>query len=174
MRSPICISFLSLLLAVSIAACQESESSKELSKVRNDTTLESQNISVVKSFYRSLDSHDTSSFDKLIHNNFVSFFGSSEDSITLSELKPLMRNFYTAFPDFKHHIINIFESGDFVICHARYTGTHKGEFMNIPPTGKEISFKGVHIFKIKEGSIIELHEIADNLSFMSQIGVTPK
>ena len=174
MRNLTLILILCLVLTPPMTSCQDSELKKELSKFQNDTALESENIKIVKTFYNYLDSHDTSSFSNLIHKNFVSFFGSSEDSITLVELKPLMRSFYSAFPDFKHHIKNIFASGDFVVCHAKYTGTHKGDFMNIPATGIKISFKGIHIFKIKEGSIIELHEVADNLSFMTQIGLTLK
>ena len=52
---------------------------------------------------------------------------------------------------------------------ARFTacGTHKGSFMNLPPTGKPITMTGIEIFRIEDGKIAELWGEANLLGLMA-------
>lgn len=79
----------------------------------------------------------------------------------------------SAIPDFKFSIDDIFAEGDKVV--ARYTiqGTHKGTFMGIPATGKQLMEKGVEIFKIAGGKLAEGWDFPDSLGLMTQLGVIP-
>jgi predicted ester cyclase len=63
--------------------------------------------------------------------------------------------------------------GDKVV--TRYTArfTHKGAFMGIPPTGKQIVARGVEINRIKDGKIVETWDFMDYLGVMTQLGVIP-
>lgn len=58
---------------------------------------------------------------------------------------------------------------------ARFTarGVHKGNFMNLPATGKPITMTGIEIFRIKDGKIIELWGEANLLGLMQQLGIVP-
>lgn len=52
------------------------------------------------------------------------------------------------------------------------TGTHTGNFFILPPTGNEISFEVVHLYRIgDEGKIVEHKAIRDDLTFLVQLGV---
>lgn len=56
---------------------------------------------------------------------------------------------------------------------ARFTarGVHKGNFMDLPATGKPITMTGIEIFRIKDGKIIELWGEANLLGLMQQLGI---
>lgn len=59
---------------------------------------------------------------------------------------------------------------------ARFTarGVHKGNFMDLPATGKPITMTGIEIFRIKEGKIVELWGEANLLGLMQQLGIVPE
>jgi steroid delta-isomerase-like uncharacterized protein len=59
---------------------------------------------------------------------------------------------------------------------ARFTarGVHKGNFMDLPTTGKPITMTGIEIFRIKEGKIVELWGEANLLGLMQQLGMVPE
>lgn len=57
-----------------------------------------------------------------------------------------------------------------MVARIRATGTHKGEYMGIPPTGARISVTVVRFFRIPGGKIVENRDFADRLGLMQQIG----
>ena len=82
----------------------------------------------------------------------------------------MLRN---AFPDFKATIEHLIAEGDEVVLHMTWTGTHKGEFMGIPPTGKSISINVIDILVIAEGRFVEHWGVMDSMAMMQQLGVVP-
>ena len=60
-----------------------------------------------------------------------------------------------AFPDATLTIESMISEGDMVAVRRTFRGTHKGEFLGIIPTGKEIEIPGISIFRISEGKILE-------------------
>jgi steroid delta-isomerase-like uncharacterized protein len=78
-----------------------------------------------------------------------------------------------AMPDLSYKEEEMIAEGDKVV--TRYTArfTHKGAFMGIPPTGKQIVARGVEINRIKDGKIVETWDFMDYLGVMTQLGVIP-
>jgi predicted ester cyclase len=54
-----------------------------------------------------------------------------------------------------------------------WTGTQKGEFMGIPPTGKSISINVIDIIRIADGQAVEHWGVMDQMAMMQQLGVIP-
>ena len=54
------------------------------------------------------------------------------------------------------------------------TGTHTGEFMGIPATGKRVSFTEIHIVRIANGKAVEHWGNQDDMGMMQQLGVIPE
>ena len=79
-------------------------------------------------------------------------------------------SFISAFPDCHVTYDDVFAEGDKVAIRLTCRGTHKGEFMNIAPTGKEITIMGIGIARFVEGKIAEMWEIIDFPGLMRQIG----
>lgn len=60
-----------------------------------------------------------------------------------------------AFPDHRAEIADIVSENDRVVVRTIATGTHEGEFMGIPSTGKKIRVEGISIFRMDTGLICE-------------------
>ena len=80
---------------------------------------------------------------------------------------------FAAFPDMKLTTEDLVAEGDKVV--ARYTmkGTHRGEFMGIPPTGKEVFITGMEVNRVVGGKFVEHWEVMDQLGMMQQLGLAP-
>ena len=63
--------------------------------------------------------------------------------------------------------------GDLVAIRSTAHGTHQGEFMGIPPTGKEVTFGGVVTNRIVDSRIVEDWFDGDGLGLLQQLGVVP-
>lgn len=69
----------------------------------------------------------------------------------------------TAFPDLHVSIDHVIQEGEWVAWRRTHTGTHQGEFMGIPPTGKKIQWESLVMSRIVDGKI--LYEVGqENLS----------
>ena len=66
-------------------------------------------------------------------------------------LKQMMGMFLSAFPDLQSTTEQVVAEGDMVVGHHRTTGTHTGDFMGIPATGKRISMREIHMVRIVNG-----------------------
>lgn len=87
--------------------------------------------------------------------------------------KVLFAMLRSAFPDFKATIEHLIAEGDEVVLHMTWTGTHEGEFMGIPPTGKRISINVIDILGMAEGKCVEHWGVMDSMTMMQQLGVVP-
>lgn len=77
----------------------------------------------------------------------------------------------TAFPDFHFTIEELIAEGDLVVMRAIFSGTHLGEFMGIPPTGKRCSQRHVHFVCVRNGKTVEHSALRDDLTLLRQLGV---
>jgi len=61
--------------------------------------------------------------------------------------------------------------GDRVMVRWTFRGKHQGEYLGIPPTGKEVTFCGIYIFRIADGRIAEAWNLWDQLGEWQQLGI---
>lgn len=78
-----------------------------------------------------------------------------------------------AFPDIHVTTEDMIAEGDRVASRWTIVGTHKGEFVGIPPTGVQVMFTGILISRISNGKIVEDWENSDVLGMLQQLGVIP-
>jgi predicted ester cyclase len=81
------------------------------------------------------------------------------------------RMFRTAFPDFKVRIEDEVVSGDRVATRGFFSGTHTGEFMGIPPTGRSFQCSYSDIWRLEDGKGRENWVQMDMLGLMQQLGL---
>ncbi|MBP1234464.1 steroid delta-isomerase-like uncharacterized protein [Arthrobacter sp. PvP102] len=79
----------------------------------------------------------------------------------------------TAFPDLSVKLEPAFADGNLEASHVVMSGTHKGEFMGIPASGKSVQFSNTDIIRIDDGKVAEHWGSSDTLSLMQQIGAAP-
>jgi steroid delta-isomerase-like uncharacterized protein len=87
--------------------------------------------------------------------------------------KQFVANLQTGYPDIHVTIEDMMAEGDKVVWRWRITGTHTGELMGIPPTGKSIKISGIVISRFANGKWAEDYVNWDTLGMLQQIGVVP-
>ncbi len=78
-----------------------------------------------------------------------------------------------AFPDLHVTVEDMIAEGDKVVARLTMRGTHKGELMGIPATGKQIAVAVIDIIRFAGGKGVEHWNVIDNLGMMQQLGVVP-
>src|SRR6266508_2642161 len=81
--------------------------------------------------------------------------------------------YIAAVPDLRVTIQELVAEGDKVAMRWTGEGTHQGELLGIPPTGKHFRLGGMSIYRLAEGKIAEQREEWDKLNLMQQLGVVP-
>ena len=81
--------------------------------------------------------------------------------------------FRAAFPDLNIAVEQLVADDDNVAIAYTVTGTHKGDFLGIPATGRQIKARGVQIARFENGLIVERWGSSDQLGILQQIGVDP-
>jgi steroid delta-isomerase-like uncharacterized protein len=94
--------------------------------------------------------------------------------MNLEQYGQMMQMLSMAFPDWKQTVEDIVAEGDNIAVRTFFTGTHQGTFLGIPPTGKKVAMKGIVIYKMKNGKLVEGWSVSDMFTLMQQIGVIPK
>jgi steroid delta-isomerase-like uncharacterized protein len=88
-------------------------------------------------------------------------------------VKTLPTVFRSAFPDFQIAIDDLIAEGEKVVVRSTWSGTHKGEFMGIPPSGKSVSFGVYDTIRFAGGKVVEHWGQMNEMSLMQQLGVIP-
>ena len=87
--------------------------------------------------------------------------------------KQLVTIMRTAFPDLHYTIDDMVGEGDKLVARCTMTGTFKGEFMSIPPTGNQLKIDVVYFYLFKDGKEVKATPFMDTLSFYGQLGISP-
>ncbi|MGB2663987.1 MAG: ester cyclase [Candidatus Acidiferrum sp.] len=82
-----------------------------------------------------------------------------------------VERFLTGLPDLKFIVDDTVSEGEKLVVYWTITGTHRGEFLGVPPTNKRVSFTGITINQISNGKILESTVIWDGLGLMKQFGI---
>ena len=133
-----------------------------------------ENSDVVRRFVEGYQSkHDASVAEELLAEDFVDrspFAGlppSREGVLTLFGM------LFTAFPDLHATIHDQIEEYDKVVTRKSFHGTHEGEFMGLPATGRSVSWDVIDIVRVRGGKMVEHWNVVDALGLMQQLGVAP-
>jgi steroid delta-isomerase-like uncharacterized protein len=87
--------------------------------------------------------------------------------------KQLVTVYRNAFPDVHFTIDEQIAEGDKVVTRWTAQGTHKGELVGIPATGKSSTVTGINVDRVVNGKIAESWGIFDQFGMMQQLGVIP-
>jgi C-1 hydroxylase len=137
------------------------------------SSAQEQNKEVVRQCVGAWDRHDTERMEGIISSSNYSFRSPGMSTIDWNAAKQFLTALWSAFPDLSHKIEEIMAEGDKVAIRVINTGTHKGEFLGIPPTYKKVSFVEVGFLTIRDGKIVEQWSINDTTGLMQQIGAIP-
>lgn len=83
------------------------------------------------------------------------------------------KGFFAAFPDMQQDIEETVADGERVAMRFRAHGTHLGEFMGHPATGRPVDIVGTAIVHVKDGKVASLKEVIDLQALEQQLGIVP-
>lgn len=110
--------------------------------------------------------HDVNARDRYLGPNFAI------DGTVVDPVRSRQRfaSIFTAFPDFHRTKEDTIVEGDKVVARYTATGTHDGEFMSVPATGKKVKFSWITIYRIADGKVAEEWLLFDQLGLLQQLG----
>ena len=133
------------------------------------------NKKVVREFIDALFSRgELDAVDMYLSDDFVDHdppFGVSADREGLRTAGASIR---AAFPDWHSELHLLIAESDLVAEHFTARGTHRGEAMGVAPTGQEVTLRGINIFRLQDGRIVERWGRLDDLGFLQQLGIVPR
>jgi steroid delta-isomerase-like uncharacterized protein len=142
----------------------------------SSSSQEQENKQLVRQFFELLDRQNTERMGQLLvsSTNYSFHIGGMPSPVDWNEHKRLLTGVNNAFPDLHHDIEDIVAEGvDKVAIRLSVTGTHKGDFQGIPPSGKKLSLDEMGFITIIDGKITEGWISSDTMRLMQQIGALP-
>jgi len=88
-------------------------------------------------------------------------------------VKRLFAEFRSAFPDWREEVVELVAEGDTVAGRFRCSGTHLGEFLGNPPTGKRMEVEEVFFLRAEDGRFVDFWGLEDSMGRMRQLGLIP-
>ena len=127
-----------------------------------------ENKSIILSLYEADNKKDLSILDEVISPDF---YDPTFKLRGAEDYKQFENAFFKGFPDWIETIEDIIAEGDRVWVRFTGTGTHKGEWLGLAPTGKKATFKAVQIWRIVDKKVVAKDSFIDSLDFFKQLGV---
>jgi len=112
--------------------------------------------------------------DELVADSFVTtVVGAPEQIRGPQGFREFVTMYRTAFPDLRLTVDEQVAEGDTVVTRWTATGTHQGELMGIPATGKQATTAGINIDRVAGGKLVGGWGIFDQLGLLQQLGAIP-
>ena len=128
-----------------------------------------------RKLYELLNAGNIEGFGASLADDFVEHEETPGLAPTREGVMEFFRMYRAAFPNLRFDLEDVLASGDKVVARARVTGTHQGELMGIPPTGKDVDVQLVDIMRFDEDGLVAEHwGVVDMLAMMQQLGVVPE
>ena len=129
----------------------------------------------LRRIYDLINAGDIDGFGDLLADDFVEHEETPGLAPTKEGVLDFFRMYLAAFPDLRMEAEDVLSSGDKVVARVRVTGTHRGEFMGVPATGKRVDVQLIDIMRFGDDGLAHEHwGVVDALAMMQQLGAIPR
>lgn len=129
----------------------------------------------MRHMYERLNVGDVDGFGDHLADDFVEHEETPGLEPTKDGVKGFFRMYMAAFPDLRMQAEDILVSGDKVVARTKATGTHQGEFMGLPPSGRSVEVELIDIVRFGDDGLAREHwGVFDALKMMQQLGAIPE
>lgn len=128
----------------------------------------------MRELYEAMNAKDLDAFIGMLAEDFVDHDEFPGLQPGREGVRQMFANMFSAFPDFRMEVDDLFAAGDKGVARMRMTGTHQGEFMGIPGTGRRVDVNGIDIVRFRGGKAVEHWGVTDMLALMQQLGAIPE
>jgi steroid delta-isomerase-like uncharacterized protein len=128
----------------------------------------------MRSTYERINAGDLDGFGELLSEDFVEHDEIPGLPPTKEGVLAYFGSLLISFPDLRMDVEDLIASGNKAVARVKASGTHQGEFMRVPPTGKAVEIQLIDIMSFDDAGLVTGHwGVADLLSLMQQLGVVP-
>jgi predicted ester cyclase len=127
-----------------------------------------ENKAIIQRLFEALNEQNLTLLDKLVAPDYVDHTLKIRGLESLKEYIPVLPK---GFPDLRETIEDITAEGDKVWIRFEVTGTHRGVYRGLAPTGKKFTIRAVSIYRIVDNKVVEREAIYDWLDFFQKLGV---
>ena len=132
-------------------------------------------VATLRRGYERISSGDIDGFGELIADDLVEHEVTPGFEPTKEGVLTFFRMYVAAFPDLRMEPEDVVSSGEKVVARVRCTGTHQGDFMGIPASGKRFDVEAIDILRFGDDGLAHEHwGVFDGLKMMQQLGVVPE
>jgi hypothetical protein len=129
----------------------------------------------LRRLYDLINAGDVDGFGALLADDFVEHEETPGLAPTKDGAMQFFRMYISAFPDLRFTPEDVLASGDKAVGRVNVTGTHQGEFMGMPATGKSVSVQAIDIVRFGDDGLAREHwGVFDAMAMMQQLGVVPE
>ena len=114
-----------------------------------------ENKELVRKFWEVAEKGDYDAFGDYITEDSIDHNPMPGQPPGLEGVKYIFKSLKAAMPDFSEEIVDMVAEGDKVVVQSISRGTHQGDLMGIPPTGKKVEVDEIHIVRVKDGKMTE-------------------
>lgn len=132
-----------------------------------------QNSTVIQRYFEEVwNRGQLDALDELLTDDYVNHSPSTPNPPRgPAGLKPIVAAMRQAFPDLHYKIEDEIVTAEVVTVRTTVTGTHRGDFFGIAPTGRSIRVAQINVERFRRGRIAEHWRLTDELSLLKQLGI---
>ena len=128
----------------------------------------------IRYLYELISRGDLDGFGDQVADDFVEHEENPGFERSKAGVIQMFRAYRAAFPDLRMEAEDVLVDGDKVVARVRATGTHQGEFMGMPATGRRVDVQLIDIMRFGEDGLAHEHwGVVDALAMMQQLGAVP-
>ena len=127
---------------------------------------------LAETFVQMLNTHDADLVDAFVATDYRNHNAFVDDGREAN--RQFWAAFFTALPDLTATMEDLVISGDRVVGRFVYRGTHRGEFMGIPASGRPVEMRSIDIWRVADGLFVEHWDELNTLEFFQQLGALPQ
>jgi steroid delta-isomerase-like uncharacterized protein len=136
--------------------------------------MSTDHAATARRLYELINAGNIGGFSDHLANDFVEHEVTPGLAPTKAGVGEFFRMQLSAFPDLRMSVEDVFSSGAKAVARVRFTGTHKGEFMGMPATGKKVDVSLIDMFLFGDDGLVREHwGVIDALAMMQQLGAIP-
>ncbi|MDS0282322.1 ester cyclase [Haloarcula onubensis] len=131
---------------------------------------ESENKDLVRDYLRAFNEQDREQLSELLAEGVVEY-GSHEERRESEAITAYLEALFETFPDYSGNTDEMVAEDDLVVVRYTASGTHEGEYQDVEPTGNNVEWTGMGMYRIEDDEIAEIWLEEDRAGLLEQLEV---
>ena len=127
---------------------------------------------LVETYLAMLNTHDPDLVDAFVAEDYINHNAVVADGREAN--RTFWAAFFTGLPDLTATMEDLVVAGDRVVGRFVYRGTHTGDLLGIPATGRPVEMRSIDIWRVADGEFVEHWDELNLLEVFQQVGVLPQ